>query len=136
MELSKLNRKEVYWDVKLMENERGGKYIQQTTKKERKTRDTQTTAGTVFSVLHSHCLQVNKRSPEFMKLPGGQVAWQWGMLGYYNKPVNCKNPVNYEHKGPYCKRRANELEANKQAWSQRDRDIPIPYFITQMNSTN
>lgn len=104
---------------------------------ERKTRHTHTTAGTVFFVLHSsHCLRINKRSPEFIKLPGGQVPWQWAMLGYYNEPVNCKSSVNYEHKRPYCKRWANEMEANKQAWSQRDRNSPIPYFITQTNSTN
>ncbi len=83
----------------------------------------------LFSSLNSHCLQVNKLSPELKKLPRGRVPCQWGVLRYCNELVNCKRSVNYEHKGPYCKKGANELEDNGQPWSQRDRDFQTHHYI-------
>lgn len=83
----------------------------------------------LFSSLNSHCLQVNKLSPELKKLPGGRVPCQWGVLRYCNELVNCKRSVNYEHKGPYCKKGANELEDNGQPWSQRDTDFQTHHYI-------
>lgn len=67
------------------------------------------------SFLNSHCLRVNKLSLELIKLPRGQVQGSgvcWDIIMSWST-VNALSITNT--KGPYCKRGANELEANGEA---------------------